>query len=371
MTGRTVIVGAGPAGLAVAATLGQHGVDYSVLERADAVGASWRGRYDGLRLHTTRRFSALPGAPIPRRYGPWVRRDDLVAYLDDYARRFQIVPEFGVEVTRIEPAATGWRLDTSAGTRSADTVVLTTGYSRTPYVPDWPGRDTFAGTFCHSSDYRRPSGYRDRRVLVVGAGNSAAEIAAELAEVAAEVSLSVRTPPNIVRRDTLGIPSQLIGIALRGAPEWLMNPTSTVLRRLTVPDLRRYGLPAPADGFSQFLRSQTVPILDHGFVKAVREGRITVVPEISAFDRQRVELTDGRILRPDAVVAATGYRPDLGSLVGDLGVLDDRGLPRVHGAQSIASAPGLYFVGIDVELAGLLREIAGDAQELSRHLVDA
>ncbi len=224
MTGRTIIVGAGPAGLAVAAMLGQRGIAYTLLERADSIGAAWRNRYDGLRLHTVRGLSGLPGAPIPRRFGRWIRRDDLVAYLEDYARRFQIEPELGVDVTRIERTDGGWRVETSAGARVAERVVLATGYTRTPHIPDWPGLDTFSGSFRHSVDYREPSAYAGRKVLVVGAGNSASEIAVELSRVAAEVQLSVRTPPNIVRRATLGVPSQLIAVALRRAPEWLMNP---------------------------------------------------------------------------------------------------------------------------------------------------
>ncbi len=367
MSDRTVIVGAGPAGLAVAAMLGERGVPYDLLERADSVGSSWRSRYDGLRLHTGRRYSGLPGAPIPRNYGPWVRRDDLVGYLDDYANRFHVEPEFGVEVLRIERETTGWRLETSTGTRHASAVVVATGFSRTPFVPDWAGLPTYPGPFSHSSTYREPSAYRGTQVLVVGAGNSAADIAVEVAGVAAEVLLAVRTPPNIIRRDVLGLPSQVLGIALRRVPESLMNPLVAILRRLTVPDLDEFGLPAPSgEAFTQFLRSRTVPILDHGFVAAVRKGRIRVVAAVESMDGEDVRLADGSTVRPDAIIAATGYTPDLGTLVGDLGVLDESGSPKVHGAHTMTNAPGLYFVGIDVLLAGLLREIARQADEVSR-----
>jgi putative flavoprotein involved in K+ transport len=366
---QTVIVGAGPAGLAAAAVLGQQGREYSILERADSVGAAWRGRYDSLQLHTARWLSALPGAPLPRRFGRWVGRDDLVRYLEVYARRFGISPEFGVDVTRIERDPEGWRVETSTGTRTAASVVLATGYTRTPYVPDWPGLETFPGQFGHATEYREPSPYRGRRVLVVGAGNSASEIAVEVAGVAARVQLSVRTPPNIIRRDVLGVPSQVLGIALRRVPERLMNPLSTLMRKLTVPDLRRYGLPAPSgDGFSQFLRSQTVPILDHGFVQAVRSGRIRVVPAVSFIRDNDVHLVDGAVVRPDAIIAATGYRPDLDAMLGNLGVLDTSGQPLAHGANTVDGAPGLYFVGISVQLAGLLREIGREAEDVARHL---
>ena len=247
--------------------------------------------------------------------------------------------------------------------------MLATGVSGVPHIPDWPGRETFPGPLTHSADYREPSAYRDADVLVVGSGNSGTEIAQELTGVAARVSLAVRTPPNIVRRDTLGVPSQLSGVARGGAPEAVMNPLSGALRRLTVPDLTAYGLPAPAgDGFSQFLRSKTVPVLDHGFVASVRAGRITVVPGVAAVDGPEVRLADDAVLRPDAIIAATGYRPGLEPLVGPLGVLDADGYPRVHGPQTLPSAPGLYFVGLTVELSGLLREIAREARQVARRI---
>jgi putative flavoprotein involved in K+ transport len=367
MISEPVVVGAGPAGLAVAAALARQGQRAVVLERAGSVGASWQGRYDSLRLHTVRWLSGLPGAPIPRRYGRWVSRDDVVAYLREYAERFGVRPEFGVDVRRIEHVDGTWRIESPSGDWSTSTVVVATGYSRVPHLPDWPGRGTFPGPLLHSSDYREPSPYRGRHVLVVGAGNSAAEIAVDLARVAASVDLSVRTPPNIVRRDTLGVPSQLLGIALKHAPEPVMNPLTTVLRRVSVPDLTAHGLPSPAaDGFTQFLRTRTVPILDHGFVNAVRARRIRVVADLESLDAGAVRLVDGSTLHPDAVICATGYRTGLEPLVGHLGVLDERGLPVVHGPETPPELPGLYFVGISVQLAGLLREIGLEAESVAR-----
>src|SRR4051794_4812580 len=124
MISEPVVVGAGPAGLAVAATLAREGRRCVVLERAESVGSSWQGRYDSLRLHTARWLSGLPGAPIPRQYGRWVARDDFVAYLSDYAERFGVRPEFGVDVRRIERVDGSWRIRTSRGGLSASTVVV-------------------------------------------------------------------------------------------------------------------------------------------------------------------------------------------------------------------------------------------------------
>lgn len=388
---RVIIVGAGPAGLAVAATLAQQGQRAMLVERGSAVGDSWRDRWDGLRLHTMRALSGLPGAPIPRRYGRWVSKDDFADYLSDYAARFNLQPELGVRATRVDRDGTGWRVTTvpsgpstaarpvelEAGTtaenvpataRWAGAVVIATGYSRVPVIPDWPGRDIYAPPMMHTSDYRNAWGYGGQRVLVVGVGNSAAEIAAELVEGGATVWLSVRTPPNIVRRSSLGVPSQLVGLTMKRAPELVMNPASALLRKVSVPDLSDYGLPAPAGGFSQFLRTRTVPVLDHGFVDHVRAGRITVVAAVDHLTEDAVHLVDGTVLQPDRVVCGTGFRPALESLVGHLGVLDQHGLPLVNGQDTHLSAPGLHFVGITVELSGLLHEIGLEARGVGRAL---
>ncbi|HEY5151221.1 MAG TPA: NAD(P)/FAD-dependent oxidoreductase, partial [Mycobacterium sp.] len=241
----TLVVGAGPAGLAVAAALHDRGAPCIVLDQGAGVGAAWRERYDSLHLHTARWLSGLPGGRIPKKFGPWVSRDDFVTFLGDYADQHGVRPEFGVTVERIDRDDDGWRVQTSRGARQAGAVVVATGYCRQPHIPEWPGRAGFTGTLVHSAAYREPSPYAGRRVLVVGAGNSAADIAVELLRVGAHVTLSVRTPPNIVRRDTLGVPSQVIGIALGHLPERAKDPVVGILRRVAVPDLTRQGLPAP------------------------------------------------------------------------------------------------------------------------------
>ena len=366
-----VVVGAGAAGLATAAALRERGRDVEVLERADRVGASWAGRYDSLHLHTVRWLSGLPGLPIPRSCGRWVARDDLVQYLATYARERSVGPELGTTVTRIDRDGTGgWLVRTDRGDRVASRVVVATGYSHTPRRPDWPGVETFPGDLRHSADYREPSPYAGKRVLVVGAGNSATEIALDLLRVGAEVTLSVRTPPNIVRRDPFGVPSQLFGIGLKRVPERFMDPLTATLRRISVPDLAAHGLPRSADPYSTFRRTGTVPILDTGIVDAVRSGRVRVVAATASVDGPTVHLADGTSLTPDAVVAATGFTTGLEPMVGHLDVLDRRGVPLVHGADEHPAARGLHFVGLEATLSGLLREIGLEARKVGRALAD-
>ncbi len=362
MLANTIVVGAGPAGLGVAAELISRGVRCTVLDRGDAVGGSWAGRYDGLRLHTAHWLSGSPGVRIPPALGPWVARDDYVRYLRYYARRRAVRPEFRVTVERIDRVDGGWRLDTSAGPMVGDTVVVATGLCHQPFTPPWPGLDGFTGTVLHSSTYRSPSPFRGQAVLVVGAGNSGTEIAVDLQEAGAQVSVAVRTPPGIVRRSTLGLPSQAVGLAVRPLPEAVLNPVMRTFRRLSVPDLSRFGLPAPTTPYSQFLRTGTIPVLDYGFVAAVRDGRIRVVPGVDGFDGASVLLAGGQAVRPDSVICATGYRTGLEPLVEHLGVLDERGLPLVSGDRTLHHAPGLHFVGITPTLSGLLHEIAGQAR---------
>jgi len=363
-----VVIGAGPAGLAAAAELKHKNREPIVLERADCVGSAWRDRrYDRLRLHTVRWLSGLPGARIPRAYGRWVTRDDFRAYLDQFARANDIRPRFGVEARRLERRNGGWRVDTSDGSIDADDVIVATGYSNVPWLPDWATRDSFAGELVHSADYRNATPYVGKDVLVVGAGNSGAEIAVDLVEGGANsVFLSVRTPPNIVRRDRLGVPSQLIGIAIQPLPPRALNVVGRTLRRLTVPDLSEYGLPAPHDGYTQLERTGTVPILDVGIIDAVRSRRVSVVAAVERIEGTDVVLADGSCVRPDAIVAATGYRPALEPLVGHLRVLDDRGTPVVQGAQTHPDAPGLYFVAISIRLGGLIRAAALEAAAAAR-----
>lgn len=353
---RVVVIGAGAAGLGAAAELGRRGIPAIVLERGGSVGAAWRGRYDSLHLHTIRSLSGLPGSPIPRAEGRWVSRDGVIRHLERCAAEHEICTD--TTVTRLDRANGGWHIDSSQGGVDADAVVVATGYSNLPHIPDWPGRASFGGLLIHSADYRNAEPYRGQDVLVVGSGNSGAEIATNLADGgAARVCLSVRTPPQIARRDRAGIPAQVLGLALGRLPVRVGDALGRALRKLTIPDLSEFGLPRPAIGpASTFRATGHIPILDIGFVAAVRERRIEVVPGVDRFQPDGVVLTDGSVMQPQAVIAATGFVPGLEPLVGHLGILGSQGRPVVHNAETHPRAPNLYFVGFRPFLGGTLWE---------------
>ncbi|WCB95226.1 ribonucleotide reductase large subunit [Baekduia alba] len=364
-----IVVGAGPAGLATAAELQRRGLTALVLERGDGPGAAWAHHYDRLRLNTVRSTAGLPGRRLPRRTGRWPSRDDVAAYLRDYAGRRRLTVRSGVTVRTIAPGRDGgWIVETSAGPLAAPIAVVATGTCSVPHTPDWPGRSGFAGEVAHAAGYRDAAPYRGRDVLVAGAGNSGAEIALDLAEGgAARVRLAVRTPPQIVPRTVLGVPTVLVAIGTRRLPAGVGDRIMRGLQRRAVGDLSSYGLPLPAESISaSYAASGVVPISVPGFADAVRSGRIEVVGPLRRFAGPRVAVGDAWIV-PDAVIAATGYRADLAALLGaGSPALDAGGRPVVGGGLPVPAAPGLFLVGFANPLTGNLREIRLEARRLGR-----
>src|SRR3954452_14639029 len=219
-----VVIGAGPAGLATAGALRHYGIGSIVLER-EQIGSSWRKHYDRLHLHTVRWLSHLPGYKMPARYGKWVARDDVVEYLVDYVAAHNLDVRENTEVASLARDGDSWVVTTGDGQRfAAARVVVATGYNKHQKLPEWPGLDGFTGALVHSGDYRNPEPYVGKSVLVVGTGNSGAEIVVDLIEGGAKhVQMSVRTPPTVMRRDTNGFPTQAMGLVFRQVPAPVMD----------------------------------------------------------------------------------------------------------------------------------------------------
>ncbi|HEX5979545.1 MAG TPA: NAD(P)/FAD-dependent oxidoreductase [Thermoleophilaceae bacterium] len=363
--GRVIVIGAGAAGLGSAAELGRRGVPVTVLERADAVASSWRGRYDRLRLNSSRPFAKLPRGRYARGTPMFPSRDQVVSHLEAYASRNGIDVRFGTRLERIDRNWDGWVLRTSAGDLLAEQVIVAAGYEHTGFVPDWPGRDRYEKPLMHSSRYRNTEPFRDRDVLVVGPGCSGMEIAYDLAENgAARVRLAVRTPPNIILRSPAG---PLLANALRRLPPKPVDELMKAVRKKEIGDLTEYGLPVPEEGlFSRLRRLSVAPaIVDKEMIDAIRDGRIEIVAGVESLDVSGVSLADGSRIEPDAVVAATGYRTGLEPLVGHLGVLNERGVP--HAPQGQEAAPGLRFVGYK-PLPAHLGQMRHDAKRAAREI---
>jgi putative flavoprotein involved in K+ transport len=370
-TAQVIVVGAGPAGLAAAATLRRASVAVIVLERSPAIAWAWRGRYDRLRLNTSRLTSRLGATRYPRRTALFPSRDEFVAYLERYAGRERIDVRLGTAVRRIDRDGRGWTLDTTAGDQPAEHVVIATGYANAPFIPAWTGRDRFAGQLIHAADYRHAEPFRGRDVLVVGAGCSGMEIAHDLAAGgAARVRLAVRTPPNILLRSLAGVPGDLPAVVMLRLPPGVADRRARMVRRLTIGDLRPFGLPIPDEGpFARLARTGDSPaIVDREVIQAVKDRRIEVVADVDSLDASGVALADGTRIDPEAIVAATGYRCGLEPLVGHLGVLDERGVPRAVGGREAAA--GLRFLGY-VPQPGQIRRFTLEARLAARAIAAA
>lgn len=363
-----LIIGAGPAGLATARQLARQGFGVMVIDTADRVGSSWSRHYDRLRLHTARLLSSLPGSPIPASNGQWVAREDFLRYLGDYATKNKLDVRLGVTATTVVQDGPGWAVATTEGTIRARIVVVATGYNHTPFTPDWSGVDSFDGRIIHSSEYRNPDQLDGGTVLVVGTGNSGAEIAADLAEAGRTVLLAARTTPNIVPRAVAGVPNQFLVLSISPLPRAARDVISGVVQRLVIGDLGRFGIGrAPRGIVTQLERDDVVPTIDVGLIAALRAGTVSVVASIDRFVDGAVRLSDGRTIAPDTIVAATGYRRGLESLVGGLNVLLENGRPLVNAADQVDAAPGLYFIGYSNPITGNIRQLAIDAGRIARH----
>jgi len=361
-----VVVGGGASGLSAAGALAHRGIHSIVLERDAEVGGTWARRYERLHLHTMREYSGLAHFPIPTRYPRYLSRDEVVAYLREYASHCALSVVAGSAVQRIRQSDGAWRIDVAdAEPWRARVVVIATGQYREPFVPPWPGREAYRGQLSHSIAYVNASPYARQRVLVVGAGNSGAEIATDLAEGgASSVAMSVRTPPPIVPRDPFGMPVQRTSILLSTLPPRIANRIGQTTARLTIGDLTPYGMPRAA--FTPYTRKQ-VPLIDVGFVAALKRGQVAVRPAVEGLTADGARFADGTTEAFDAIVAATGFTTGLTDLLQVDGVLDASGEPTTASGEP-STQPGLYFIGFTHTLRGHLFEARRDSQRLARHV---
>jgi cation diffusion facilitator CzcD-associated flavoprotein CzcO len=367
LTTDTLVIGAGPAGLAVAASLVQRGRKALVIDQADAVGSSWRSHYERVCLHTVKSRSALPGMPFPEHYARYVPRQLLVDYLVAYAERFEIAAELGDAATSITPVPGGWQTLTASGrVHVSRSVVVATGANCQPRLPKFPGQDGFAGSVIHSRDYRNARPFAGQRVLVVGMGNTGAEIALDLALQGVATAISVRSPINLVRRDVFGRPTQLSSMLLARLPNAWGDAIARLLRDWTVGDLSRWGLQTSAQSPLRQLREEgRTPVIDVGTLAAIRRGDIAVRPGIECFSATGVRFSSGVEEPFDSVILATGYQALVERLFPATAVeLDRNGMPvNTIGCGELA---GVYFVGFDVrQPGGLLRTIAAQAVQVA------
>ena len=336
------VVGAGQAGLAIGHALAEQGKRFVVLEAADSVGSAWRDRWDSLVLFTPRRYDALPGLAFPGDADGHPTRDEVASYLERYAEQFELPVELSMPVRSLSKDADGFVLDAAGRAIRADAVVVATGPFQAPIVPAFAGSLAADVFQTHSAGYRRPADLPEGRVLVVGGGNTGFQIAKELAG-SRDVHLAIgsrQTP----------LPQRLLG---RDLFWWL-----TKLGLLSKTVESRVGR-----------RAQGRDTLIGSSPRAVKRHGVTVRTRAIGAAGRTVRFADGSELEVDAVVWATGYRPDHAWI--DLPITGDDG--RLRHRRGVSDVAGLYFLGLSWQHtrgSALLGFVADDAAFIAG-LIDA
>ncbi|GIP37024.1 oxidoreductase [Paenibacillus sp. J31TS4] len=338
-----IVIGGGQAGLAIGYFLKQRKETFLLLDVNWRTGDSWRNRYDSLQLFTPRKFSGLPGWAFPGDPDGLPTKDETADYLEAYANRFELLVAYGTAVTRVERTTLGFRLQTTRGEYTARRVIVATGPFQTPAVPSFADGLDESVYQVHSFDYRNPAQLNEGRVLVVGCGNSGAQIAVELAKER-EVTLAVSTPPAFK-------PMAVAGKSIF----WYFDKLGL--------------LQADKDSLrGSWLKHQPEQIYGFELKKLMADGRVAAKPRAAAADGRRVVFGDGSAAEVDNVIWATGFRPDY-SWLAIPEALDERGAP-LHN-RGVSPVPGLYYLGLPWQTcrgSALLGWVGQDAEALVKGL---
>ncbi|MEP6947674.1 MAG: NAD(P)/FAD-dependent oxidoreductase [Ginsengibacter sp.] len=364
----TLIIGASISGLASAASLHKQNIGYIIIEKQNEIATPWRNHYDRLHLHTSKRFSNLPykkfGKLIPRYPG----RQQVVDYLEDYQKQFNINPVFNTEAISVKKEGDYWITATNNGSFKSKYLVMATGIFGKPKSISFKGMETFTGKILHSYEYKTGKDFKGQNVLVVGFGNSACEIAMDLYEQGAMPSMAVRSPVNVIPRDVLGMPVLELSLLMNRLPPRVADTISAPLVRLLIGDLTKLGLKKmPYGPLEQIRRDGNAPVLDIGTIQHIRKGHIKIYEDIDYIEGKTIHFKDGKKEIFSAIIAGIGYCPDYPKIVdvdesrfGDLRVCVDE--------QKYFGKDGLYFCGYWVSPTGQIREITSDAQKIAKNI---
>jgi putative flavoprotein involved in K+ transport len=341
--GPVVVIGAGQSGLAAARVLNELNVPVVVLEAGDRAAGSWPGYYDSLRLFSPAEFSSMPGLPFPGDPDRYPGRDEVAAYLQRYAATIPVEIQTSTRAISVREDDRGFIVATADGRElQAAGIVAASGSFTNPYRPVFPGQSGFTGRLLHVAEYRIPAPYEGMRVVVVGAGNSAAQVANELARVA-DVTIAARHPLRFM-------PQRIGG---RDLHYWL---------RQTGFD----SLPAP---WLRMIRGGSLITDSVGLRQSLADGLLDIRPMFTALDRDDVVWDENQREQVDAIILATGYRPSLDYLE-DLGALDPFGAP-LHTAGVSTTHLGLVYLGLEHQrsfASNTLRGVSGDAAAVAAPL---
>src|SRR5262245_32892870 len=336
--GKIAIIGAGPVGLGMARALKANGIPYDQFEADEDLGGNWlHGVYSTTHTISSRNVTQYPEYPMPAQYPDYPSRDQVLTYLRNYARHFGLTGNitFNTKVVMARPRSDQfWDVTLATGeTRTYKGVIVSNGHDWSRRFPEYPG--VFAGEFIHSKDYKQPAQLAGKRVLVIGAGNSASDIASEAARVGISSDVSMR-------RGYWFVPKTLFGKPFHEAfplatPIWLHRLLLRLVLKIAVGDYRRYGLQRPTHKLFT-----SVPTISSELLHYLRHGRITPRPNVARFDGQRVEFVDGSSASYDLIVCATGFNIEFPFLPKGLVPIRDNVVP-LYGQGVLPEYRHLYI----------------------------
>ncbi len=337
---RMLVIGAGAVGLGIARGLRKAGIAYDQVDAADEIGGNWAHRiYRSAHIISSRKTTEYPDYPMPDHYPDFPSADQMLEYLRDYARHFDLAAgiELGYEVERAKPDTDDlWLVAGKDGSRRKyKGLLVCNGHHWDRRWPDYPGE--FSGEFLHSRDYVGPEQLAGKRVLVIGGGNSACDIASEAARVAAECHLSLRRGYWFLPKTLLGKPTVELNWS------WLPVPLQRMLLHtllaITVGDYRRYGLPLPDHRIFDHHPTISTEVLHY-----LRHGSISPHPDVKQFNDRSVEFNDSTAVEVDVLICATGYHVSYPMLPDNM--VEVRGaVPQVVGQSMLPDHRHLYLVG--------------------------
>ncbi|MEG0385135.1 MAG: NAD(P)/FAD-dependent oxidoreductase [Solibacillus sp.] len=333
----TIVIGGGQAGLASGYHLQKKGLHFLILEASDQIGGSWPRYYDSLNLFSPAGYSSMPGMKFPGDQKRYPDRAEVIRYLQSYKLKFDLPVQLNQQVDLIEKNEEGFVIRTKAGEIfKAKTIINATGSFSSPFIPKIAGMGDFQGNTLHSSQYRNSQPFHNQRVIIVGGGNSAVQIAVELSEVS-RTTIAVRQPIQFVNQQIgrLDLHFWIKLIGFDNFPYW------------------RFGKTAP---------SSNAVIDSNRFKERITAGNPNQQSIFTSFYERGVIWPNGDKEHVDTVIFATGFRPHLPYLQ-TIGALDNEGLP-IHKA-GISKVPGLYYVGLEGQrsfASATLRGVGTDAQ---------
>ena len=336
-----LVIGAGPVGLAMAKALKDKGIPYDHVDAAAALGGNWHhGVYATAHIISSRKTTEFADYPMPADYPDFPSADQMAAYLTDYARTFDLERNirFGAKVIFLRPVAGNrWEATLEGGeTLTYKGAIVCNGHHWDRRWPDYPGR--FAGEFIHPKDYKDPEQLRGRRVLVIGGGNSACDVASEAGRLAAKAHLSTRRGYWILPKTMFGRPTAELSL-LRYLPETAQRLALRGLLKVVIGRYEDYGLPHPDHRI--FERHPTV---NSELLHYLKHGRVTPKPDVDRFDGSTVHFVDGSSDDYDLVVCATGFHVSYPFL--PEGLVDIKGaVPQVYGGAMLPGYRNLYLFG--------------------------